>query len=243
MSAIKRLFYDPKARRVRPFFRGQILLFDKRDPPSHSRRTGLGLLFIFVIFEYVIGPRADILRWIGLAQPSVLVRVPLMLALCLFAVRLGTRASFRDVGFVPPACWTATEWFYLAQVVIGACVTALVIFAPQLRHLRGRPDLWTGSAAVIAGQFVWGFYQEVIYRGILQNELTRHLGRFAGPLAANTLFTFGPLHSGIFMKRGYPVSLELFAATFATGLLFAYIFHRTRNIWVVGILHGIGDAF
>lgn len=243
LASLKSFFCDAQLRRVRPVFRGLLLLFDQRDPPKYSSKTGLGLLFTFVVFEYAIGPRAGILYRIGLAQPSVFVRVPLLCALCLLAVRLGTRASFRDIGYVSPTCWTATEWFYLTEVVLGACVIAIVSFASQPRHTGGDADLWIGSAGSIGVGLVWGFYQELIYRGILQTELTRRLGPFAGPLTANTLFTFGPLHFQSFTAHGAPLVVELFAATFATGLLFAYIFHRTRNIWIVGILHGIGDAF
>ena len=40
----------------------------------------------------------------------------------------------------------------------------------------------------------YGFYQEVVYRGMLQSELVRRWGAFAGVLVANLLYTFGPLH-------------------------------------------------
>ena len=35
----------------------------------------------------------------------------------------------------------------------------------------------------------------------------------------------------------------ILAATFSIGLFFAFILHRTRNIWLVGVLHGIGNAY
>ena len=45
------------------------------------------------------------------------------------------------------------------------------------------------------------------------------------------------------------VMLVMFAAPAAgqdeprIGLLFAFIFHRTRNLWLVGIFHGIGNVY
>ena len=35
----------------------------------------------------------------------------------------------------------------------------------------------------------------------------------------------------------------ILAATFSIGVVFAFIFHRTRNVWLVGIFHGIGNAY
>jgi membrane protease YdiL (CAAX protease family) len=35
----------------------------------------------------------------------------------------------------------------------------------------------------------------------------------------------------------------ILAATFSIGLFFAFIFHRTRKIWLIGVFHGIGNAY
>lgn len=93
-------------------------------------------------------------------------------------------------------------------------------------------------------QLAWGFYQELVYRGALQTELTRRMGGLWGALAANVAFTFGPLHFYHLTEENSPVSKAImFMAVFAIGAVFAFIFHRTRNLWLVGVLHGIGNAF
>jgi len=91
---------------------------------------------------------------------------------------------------------------------------------------------------------VWGFYQEFVYRGLLQTELVRRWGPVAGILISNLLFTFGPLHayhlSNAFEDPGH---LSIFAGIFAIGLYFGVIFYRSGNLWMIGLLHGVGDFF
>jgi membrane protease YdiL (CAAX protease family) len=76
-----------------------------------------------------------------------------------------------------------------------------------MRSKRGNPEeLWAKQQfathtlllkrvlTVFLPYLLWGFYQEVMYRGILQTELVRRWGPLWGILVSNSLFTFGPLH-------------------------------------------------
>ncbi len=74
---------------------------------------------------------------------------------------------------------------------------------------------------------------------MLQSELVRRWGAFAGILVANLLYTFGPLHWNHFT----PVNVPMFAAIFAIGLFFGILFHRSGNLWIVAVIHGIGNAY
>jgi membrane protease YdiL (CAAX protease family) len=74
---------------------------------------------------------------------------------------------------------------------------------------------------------------------MLQSELVRRWGALAGILVANVLYTFGPLHWNYWS----PVNLPMFAAIFAIGLFFGTLFHRSGNLWIVAIMHGIGNAY
>lgn len=97
---------------------------------------------------------------------------------------------------------------------------------------------------VFALQMIWGFYQEYVYRGLLQTELVRRWGGARGILVSNLLFTFGPLHAYHFWSAaGNPAHLWIFVAIFAIGLYFGVLFHRSRNLWMIGLLHGVGDFF
>ena len=229
--------------KIAPFFRGHLLLFDRRDSPAYSPATGVRLLLLCVILELVVGPRASLLAWLGIDIPPSL-RVPLLLAVGIVAARLWANASYEDLGVLPWRKWTATEKLYLVQVVPLALVIFGILYAEPLGVVRRHPEVWAAGAAICAVELLWGFYQELVYRGMLQTELTRRWEGAWGLLAANVLFTFGPLHF-YHLTSGKPWSsiAAILAATFAIGLFFGFVFLRTRNLWLVGTLHGIGNVF
>jgi len=91
---------------------------------------------------------------------------------------------------------------------------------------------------------LWGFYQELLYRGLLQTESVRRWGSTAGIVASNLVFTFGPLHAYHFrIAQKYPAHLWIFVGIFSIGLFFALIYLRSGNLWVIGVMHGLGDWF
>jgi membrane protease YdiL (CAAX protease family) len=229
--------------RVAPLFRGHLLLFDRRDGPAYAESVGVRLLVLCVILELVVGPRASLLTLLGIDIPPLL-RVPLFLVACIAVARFWVRASFEDLGFLAWRKWTATEKLYLAQVVPLALAIFGVLYSEPLGVVRRHPEVWAAGAAICAVELLWGFYQELVYRGMLQSELTRRWGGTWGLLAANVLFTFGPLHF-YHLTSGRPWSsiAAILAATFAIGLFFGFVFLRTRNLWLVGTLHGIGNVF
>ena len=77
---------------------------------------------------------------------------------------------------------------------------------------------WRPAAIVVFTNFLWGFHQELVYRGILQTELVRRWGPLRGILVSNSLYTFGPLHFYHF-SHTHP-ALPMFAGIFAIGLFF-----------------------
>lgn len=243
MAALGRLFYDSQARRLGPLLRGHLFLFDQRAAPAYSATTGARLLLIVAVLELVIGPRVHLLRWLGVDLPAWL-RVPLLLAAALLAVSWWAHARFGDVGLLRWRDWTLTEKLYFPQVVVLANAIFLVVYSSALAPLADHPRVWPVAALIAFGQLLWGFYQEVVYRGILQTELTRRFGSLRGPLLANLAYTFGPLHFyHLTSERSAGQIVGVLAATFAIGLFFTFVFHRTRNVWLVGVFHGIGNAY
>jgi membrane protease YdiL (CAAX protease family) len=98
--------------------------------------------------------------------------------------------------------------------------------------------LWT----IFIPYLFYGFYQEVVYRGLLQTELARRWGAAAGILVSNALYTFGPLHAYYF-SSSTSLALPMFAAIFVIGLVFAMLFKQSRNLWIVAVMHAIGNAY
>ena len=116
------------------------------------------------------------------------------------------------------------------------------VFASRLRLVLAQPSalsiIWNGFVPYL----FFGSYQEVVYRGMVQSELVRRWGAFAGILVANILYTFGPLHWNYFWSRS-AVAVPMFAAIFAIGLFFGVLFRRSGNLWMVAVIHGIGNAY
>jgi membrane protease YdiL (CAAX protease family) len=210
-------------------WRGHLLLFDRKERRALDAKAALRLLIIFVFLEGLLGPRFELLKILGLPDPPAWLRIAILLVLALLLVRFFARISFRQLGFIPWREWSTTEKSYFLQVVVVGSAAGVVLLGSRLR-----PEFF-------ATALVWGFYQELVYRGILQTALVSRMGAVAGILVGNLLFTFGPLHFYHFFQTSPAVGM--FAAIFAIGLFFAVLFHRSGNLWIVATFHGLGTAF
>ena len=223
-----------------PHLRGHLLLFEWRASPRLARETVTRLLLVFLFLEAVLGPRLSILGWLHLPAPPQWIRVPVLIPLALLLLRFVAGLRPERIGLYGWRTWTATERSYFIQTVtIGNGVFASVNL-PLLQALASTPSLWGAAAVTLPVQFAWGWYQELVYRGILQTALVARLGPVVGVLIANLAFTFGPLH---FYHFGSASPWPMFAGIFAIGLLFSAIYQRSGNLWIPAILHGIGDAY
>lgn len=219
--------------RIPRHLRGHLLLFDAKARPSYPSRAGLRLLAAFLVVEAVIGPRFHLFTLLGLPQPAPWIRVVVLLALAVALVRLFARLDLSAIGFIPWREGGVAEKSYFVQVI----VMANVVFVLLVGNARFSAPDWAVVAAV---NFVWGFYQELAYRGMLQTELTRRFGAIAGVLLANVAYTFGPLH---FYHFAGSSPIAMFAAIFAIGLYFGALRHRSGNLWMPAVFHGIGTAW
>jgi membrane protease YdiL (CAAX protease family) len=223
--------------------KGHLLLFQARHPPAWGSRAGLRLLLIVLLLEGILGPRLALPGLLGIPAPPAWLRVPLLLGLALALVRFFAGMRLSQIGLVPWRLWSVTERSYFVQVLVLANVVFGVLFAGRLRAVLGDRTLWGGACLVALVHLAWGFHQELVYRGILQSELVRRWGTLAGILASNLLFTLGPLHF-YHLSRGSPArALPMLGGIFAIGLFFALLYRRSGNLWIVGLFHGIGDAW
>jgi hypothetical protein len=155
------------------------------------------------------------------------------------AVRLVAGVTWSQVGFIRWVEWNTTEKSYFVQVLILINLVFPILFASKLRTTLADPSVvWK----VFIPYFVYGFYQEVLYRGLLQTELVRRWGTISGIIMSNILYTFGPLHY-YYVFSDVSLMLPMFASIFAIGLLFAIVFLRTGNLWIVAFMHAFGNAY
>jgi membrane protease YdiL (CAAX protease family) len=154
------------------------------------------------------------------------------------------RVPLAQLGLYSWRRWSKTEKLYFLQVIPIALIVFSIVRAAGLAALWARPNLGEIALFIFIPEMIWGFYQEFVYRGLLQTELVRRWGTGWGILVSNLIFTFGPLHAYHFAEaQGNPSHLWIFAMIFAIGLLFAILYKRSGNLLMVGIMHGIGDWF
>jgi uncharacterized protein len=109
------------------------------------------------------------------------------------------------------------------------CVEYLI-----LQPLAMGAPAWTavGFVPALAVGIFTGFPEELLFRGVLQTALRPLIGRWNWVYAS---FIFATLH------LGYRSLVDL-AFVFAVGLVYGWVFERTRSIIGISIGHGIANA-
>jgi uncharacterized protein len=225
-------------------FQGHLFLFEAKRPlPVYDSSAGLRLLLIFILLEGVIGPRLPLFRVFGLLLPPIWLRVPVLLVLAIVSVRFFAGVRLAQIGLFRWTDWSVTEKSYFVQVFLIANVVFGILFAERLQMILADLGFWWRPAAVVIfTNFLWGFHQELVYRGILQTELVRRWGSLVGILVSNLFFTFGPLH--FYHFSGVPARVfPMFTGIFLTGLFFGVLFRRSGNLAIVSVLHGLGNCY
>jgi CAAX protease family protein len=214
-----------------PHLRGHLLQFERRPAPAISPATAVRLLIGAVVLEVLCH---------GLPTMPLWVRLPLLLALGLIALR-ASGLRFSEIGFRQWSAWTTTEKSYFIQVLLIANVVFPLTLAGPISARIREPGLMASLGSVFVPYFFFGFYQEVVYRGMVQSALERWLGAWA-IVVANILFTFGPLHWNYFFERA-SLAVPMLASIFAIGLYFGAVYQRSRNLWMPAVFHAIGNAY
>ena len=228
----------PAQRRWSPHLRGHLLLFDRRPAPAYTPQAGVRLLLAAAFVEVV---RFAALTWFYPGVPLGLL-LPALVVLGLLVVPGIAGVELSQLGFRPWRDWTATEKSYFLQVLLIANVVFPIVFAATLRNRVAQAGMaWSLWNAILPYLF-FGFYQEVVYRGMVQLELVRRWGAPVGIVVANVLYTFGPLHWYYFASRR-SLAVPMFASIFVVGVFFGVLYRRSGNLWIVAIFHAIGNAY
>lgn len=247
MKIVRPFFLDSSVPRINPLWRGQLFLFDKPQATSYSSQQGTRMLAVFILLEFAVRPvlRAWATRW-DIARDLwwPLLEMGFLTGLACWLVAQFARVRLSRLGLYSWSRWSQIEKLYFPQIVCISIAVFSFFVSAELKALWSRHDLWKIGLYVFVPQMIWGFYQEFLYRGLLQTELVRRWGALSGILVSNLIFTFGPLHAYHFAQaRANPLHLWIFAATFSIGIFFAVLFKRSGNLWIVGGLHGLGDWF
>jgi membrane protease YdiL (CAAX protease family) len=221
-----------------PHLRGHLLLFDRRPAPALTAHAGVRLLLAAALVEVV---RLAAVRWLYPGIPRW-VLLPALLGLGLLLVPGIAGVKLSRLGFRPWRNWSVPEKSYCLQVVVIANVVFPIVLAAPLGNRIAQAGVAWSLWNVFVPYFFFGFYQELVYRGMVQLELARRWGAPVGIVLANVLYTFGPLHWYYFASRG-SLAVPMFASIFVVGLFFGTLYRRSGNLWIVAVFHAIGNAY
>jgi hypothetical protein len=180
---------------IAPFWRGHLFLFDKPAQPTYTSRQGSRLLLVFVFLEGIIRPlflfcsrRLNIVvyNWRSIVNMTIII------FLFYFLIRILTKIKASQLGLYSWKQWSKTGKLYLLQIIPITIIIFSFFNSASLKVLWSRPDLFKIILLTLLPQMIWGFYQELLYRRILQTELVRRWGAAKGILASNFIFTLVP---------------------------------------------------
>ena len=221
--------------------RAHALRFETPLAPTYGDAAGIRVLVAFLVvgvgmlFALRFESDAAGVRGVPAANLGFVVA---LLAAFVVAQRVFVRLPMADVGLRRCAEWTRRERLYLLQVVPLAVVVFAIVFGDHLLALLEQHGLAGFLLFSVLTGLLWGMVQEFLYRGWLQTELTRRFGATAGLLAANAVFTFGPLHLN-YLTDPAGVRWGGLAAVFGIGLFFGIVYYRSGNLWIPAVLHGL----
>ncbi len=221
--------------------RAHALMFERPVAPKYADVAGMRMLVAFVAvavglflalryFSAVAGTRGSPAANLGF--------VVALLAAFAAAQRFFVRLPMAEIGLRRWADWTRRERLYFFQVVPLAAAAFAFLFRTHLRALLEQHGVAGLLLFSVLTGLIWGMVQEFLYRGWLQTELTRRFGAIAGLLVANVVFTFGPLHLD-YLGGGTGVQWGGLAAVFGIGLFFGLVYHRSGNLWIPAMMHGL----
>jgi membrane protease YdiL (CAAX protease family) len=199
------------------------------------------LLLISLLMLIAIKPAMDlIINHYGLGQNyyiSLIEQVTLIIILCVSAIIIGN-IRLSQIGIDAWKNWNTTNkivFFIVTPIII---IIFSYIFYAGVKLFLNHSELYGIGFVILFRAFLYGCYQELLYRGILQTELVKRWGFWIGTIISNLVFTFGPEHFHFYKSNHIG-----FAYMFCLGLLFSFIFYRSKNLISVGIWHGIGNIF
>lgn len=146
--------------------------------------------------------------------------------------------TWAEIGFTGKNIKSAFLWGTLGGILTSLIGIAVLpeLSVPSKLGLQlaiGIP-VW----AILASPF-----QEFFFRGWLQTRFENRLGNWWGLLLANTCFTLWHYAAPFVSETTVPLKSPLGAfATFGAGLVYSYVFQRTKNIiapWFAHLLSGI----
>lgn len=154
-----------------------------------------------------------------------------------------------DFGFVmwgvPDArdvIWVAVGWVLMYVGVIAVSITASAAGVTPARNSIadiGAQDPTVFLVLIPAAILIIGPFEELLYRGVIQERLTEAFTPYAAIALASVVFGLAHATSFVGSSSGLAVSL---AAIAVIAVVPAVSYQQTRNLVVPALIHGLFDA-
>lgn len=144
--------------------------------------------------------------------------------------------------------WTLVSWLFFVLLIQ---VLGMLRLADELQALKNIPAWKIGLQILSAWVFV-GMGEEILFRGYVLNALRRHFTRGTDRrrigvafILSSVFFSLWHFPSRLTWLISGEVDLVLFLvsflALFLLGLGYAWLFVRSENILLTGLVHGLSD--
>jgi membrane protease YdiL (CAAX protease family) len=144
--------------------------------------------------------------------------------------------------------WSLVGWLLFLLVIQLLGITQL---SEDLQVLKDTPA-WQTGAKILSTWFFVGIGEEVLFRGYLLQAFGRHFTRGTSRqrtvkaiLITSGLFSLWHLPNRILWLITGKINLVLFlismSVLFLLGIGYAYLFVRSDNILLAGLVHGLSD--
>ncbi len=199
-----------------------------------------GLLLEFPIRIWVRPDMSDMVSGSFWFHPWLRLGIEAGMLAVFFLLPLLIGVPYKAMG-VPRRRWTRWEWIALLIIGVGELIVVGAIAGS--RWFR----IWdiTPAAPVIAwvaGEFMFGMNQETGFRGLIMTGLLRLRGARSAYVWNIFLFLVGPLHGpGLleWITSSPGAALGYACGVMVHGLAYSWLRHRTDNVVLCAILHGI----
>jgi membrane protease YdiL (CAAX protease family) len=173
-----------------------------------------------LVAEWVVGTLAG--------RGRLLLLIPVTTAVALMLVSHRVRGeSAREIGWRLDNFWDAARLLLPPMLVVSALLIGLGWYAGTLDFGR-----WEGGQSIMGVpglSLVWGPLQQYALQGFINRRAQVALGRG----------TLSVLLVGLLFALFHLPNPWLTFATFAGGLLWAYVYQRAPNILAVGLSHSL----
>lgn len=235
---------------VRGFGEDKMSSFKESDTPKQGLALLIGIIVATTLLPLLFFMVIEHWGLDGLPVYFLQLGIYLLLYLLAFvglrrdniSLPVNARLIWQAVG------WTLAGWLFYALTIH---LLGLVKWPEAFRTLRSVP-IWKIGAQIVSAWFFVGLGEEVLFRGYFlagfRHYFTQRTSRRRTILASVLVSAFFSLWH-LPVRISWLLSGELDAVTlvvslimlFLLGIGFAYLFVQTRNIALVGLVHGVMD--